>query len=393
MTTALDRPGVRTGLRPLAGLRVLVVAPFPYPVDRGSPLRARRLVELATRAGAEVHVVTYGAGLPDAPGVRRGRLGLRIDRAGFTWRKLPADADLLQAAVRAAREVRPQVIEGHVHEGLALSLLTRRLAAPHARVVYNAHGTLADELAHSGHAPYGSQRHRAAARVERRLVRAADAVLAQSQHRADDVARCRGGSADVHVLPDAPEPGLFPATPDPRWSGDPRPLAVYTGSMEDYQGVPEVLRAAELTPEVRYVLFGGPAGAVVEAVRARGLLGNVTVVDPAPYGELPGLLAAADVALAPRRYGGNIPGKVPAYLQAGLPVVGTRVPGLTELVDDAVGALVEVGDAEGLAAAVRRMTGPERPRGIGAAARARVEGRYGDGALLGALVPAYRGSV
>jgi glycosyltransferase involved in cell wall biosynthesis len=378
--------------RPLAGLRVLVVAPFPYPVDRGSPLRARRLAELAGRAGAEVQVVTYGAGLPPAPGVRRGGLHLRIDKAGFTWRKLPSDLDLAQAAVRVARLLRPHVVEGHVHEGLAVALLVRRLVARDARVVYNAHGTLADELAVSGHAPVGSRRYRVAARAEGALARAADAALAQSEHRAQDLARLRGTTEGVHVLPDAPEPGVFPGAPDPRWLGDSRPLAVYTGGMDDYQGVPEILAAAALTPGVRYVLFGGPADHVAAQVRARGLQGNVTVVDPAPYELLPGLLACADVALAPRRYGGNIPGKVPAYLQAGVPVVGTRVPGIVELVDDTVGAVVEPGDVPALAAAVTRLCEPAGRSQRADAARARVVGRYGDEPLTRAMASAYVGA-
>ena len=54
-------------------------------------------------------------------------------------------------------------------------------------------------------------------------------------------------------------------------------------------------------------------------------------------------LAVADLALSPRHYGGNIPGKVPAYLIAGLPVVGTDVAGVRELVDATVGALVPPG--------------------------------------------------
>lgn len=378
-----------------AGRRVLVIAPFPYPIDRGSPIRARRLVELAERAGHDVVVVTYDAGLrsPSSAAVRRGALRLRIARAGFCWQKLPCDLDLLRVVVREVRRHKPDVIDGHVHEGLLLALLGR-LARPSARVVYNAHGTLAEEMVHSGHLAAGSLGHRVAARLESALTRRADHVLAQSLHRADSLV-AGGLPADrVSVLLDGPEPGLFPAARSMsyrrRFAPDDAILAVYTGSMEPYQGVDDIVAAAALVPDLHVVLFGSPAGDLADRVAAAGLASRVHVVDPAPYTELPTLLAAADIALAPRHYGGNVPGKVPAYLAAGLPVIATDVAGLREVVDETVGVVVPAGDVAELASALRLLAAdPERREKARAEALRRAAEWYGEATAAAALAIAY----
>lgn len=372
-------------------MRILVIAPFPYGTDRGSPIRARRLVELARRAGHDVRVVSYHAARP-GEGVRRGALPLAITRQGFSLRKLPCDADLLRLAVQEARSFRPDVLDGHVHEGLALALATRRLAAPSARVIYNAHGTLADELVVSGVLRRGGRGHRLALATEQALVARADAVLAQSAHRAAEIAAA--GQQCVHVLPDAPEPGMFPVRRDPAFRAlfapPDRPLAVYTGSFDTYQGVDDILAAAELTPHVHYLLFGSPSGDYARRAKAPSLQGRVQVVDPAPYADLPAVLAAADLALAPRHYGGNIPGKVPAYLAAGLPVVGTDVAGIRELVDGQVGAVVGVGDVAALARAIDTLAHDDSSLlRAGQAAARRAAALYGEDALLTAMAAAY----
>jgi glycosyltransferase involved in cell wall biosynthesis len=376
-----------------AGRRILVIAPFPYPIDRGSPIRARRLVELAERAGHDVVVVTYAAGLPAAPGIRRGRVRLPIDRAGFCWQKIVCDLDLLWTVVRETRRHRPDVIDGHVHEGLLLALVAR-LTRPSARVVYNAHGTLAEEMVHSGHLRSGGVGYRLLSAFERWLVRRADRVLAQSHHRAAALVDTGVRPDRVVVLADGPEPGLFPVPRDlgyrRRYAGDGDVLAAYTGSLEAYQGVDDILTAVADTPEVSLVLFGSPSGDYAKQVADRGLAARVHVIDPAPYAELPALLAAADIGLSPRHYGGNVPGKVPAYLAAGLPVIATDVEGLREVVDDSVGAVVPAHRPDLLAKALRELaTDAPRRKRAGEEASRRAQAWYGEEVLQGALAAAY----
>jgi glycosyltransferase involved in cell wall biosynthesis len=392
MTTSTPRASAATSDSAFGTeLRVLVVAPFPYGIDRGTPIRARRGVGLATRAGATVTVVTYGVDLPAAPGVVRGPMRVRSMRQGFSKQKPLLDFLLLIDVVRTARRTRPDVMHAHVHEGLAVALVAR-LFARGCRVVYDAHGTLAEELVLANVVRAGGLAYRVARRIERWLVQRADAVLAQSQHRADDLIRDGVHADRVTVLPDSPEAAIFDVGRNRHQSasGGETTLVVYTGSLETYQGIDDIIAAAESTTGIRFILFGEPGARYQDDVDSRGLSDRVEVIDPAPFAELPALLARADIALAPRHYGGNIPGKVPAYLAAGVPVIGTDVDGIREIVDDSVGAIVPPKDVPALINAIRRLASDRaglRERSVNATTRA--TGLYGEPAMIESLCMAY----
>ncbi|HEX6666476.1 MAG TPA: glycosyltransferase family 4 protein [Solirubrobacterales bacterium] len=90
------------------------------------------------------------------------------------------------------------------------------------------------------------------------------------------------------------------------------------------------------------------------------------------------LYAGAEVFALPTR-ADAVPWAVLEAMAAGLPVVASGVGAIPELVGDS-GETVPPGDAEALAAALRRLRDPERRRALGEQAQARVSERY-DNAL------------
>jgi glycosyltransferase involved in cell wall biosynthesis len=311
-------------------------------------------------------------------------------RQGFSKQKPFLDLLLTIDAIRIARHTHPDILHAHVHEGLAVALVTRVFVRG-SRVVYDAHGTLTDELVLAGLLPHGGRRYRLVRRIEKRLVRRADAVIAQSNHRAADLVRDGVDADRVVMLADAPEQALLDVGLARTWTDDREDLlAVYTGSLETYQGIGDIIDAAGLTSGIRFVLFGEPGAAYRDDVAAKGLSDRIEIIDPAPFSELPALLARADIALAPRHYGGNIPGKVPAYLAAGVPVIGTEVEGIIEIVDETVGAVVPPFDADALARALQDLANDRdglRRRGMNAVARA--QELYSEASMVDALKIAY----
>ena len=51
---------------------------------------------------------------------------------------------------------------------------------------------------------------------------------------------------------------------------------MYTGSLDAYQGVDDIVTAAAFTSGVRYVLFGSPSGDLRQRVVGAGLADTIT---------------------------------------------------------------------------------------------------------------------
>jgi glycosyltransferase involved in cell wall biosynthesis len=130
-------------------------------------------------------------------------------------------------------------------------------------------------------------------------------------------------------------------------------------------------------PDVQFQIVGdGPRRSELEGlVRARGL--ERTVVFLGHREDIPALLGAADVFVLPSKSEAFPNGAIEA-MASGLPVIASAVGGLLDLIEpDRTGLLVPAGDAEALAAALRRLfSDPVLAGRLGEAAQAQVRQRY-----------------
>jgi glycosyltransferase involved in cell wall biosynthesis len=174
----------------------------------------------------------------------------------------------------------------------------------------------------------------------------ANVVLADSTAVAD---RLNGLEAHVVGCPIEPEPRLV----TPPWPPGDAPIVGYVGRIERRKGVMDLVSAASRIRAggARVVLVGDdPYGLdreYVGQVRSSPQVEHYGWVDGAA-----GLMPALDVLVLPSRQEpfGTV---LAEAMNAGTPVVATRVGGLAEVVDDGVtGRLVEPGNPEALAAAV-----------------------------------------
>jgi glycosyltransferase involved in cell wall biosynthesis len=210
-----------------------------------------------------------------------------------------------------------------------------------------------------------------AERLERRTLGQADLVLVVSDPLVS-YARARGARR-VQVVPNAVDPARY--APSARAPRD-RPVAVFAGSLRPWHGIECLARAwallGDAAPEL-LVVGDGPGRALLEGVGAR-FAGAV------PHVLVPGLLAEADIGLAP--YAADAPDyfsplKLFEYLAAGLATVAGDLPGVRALVDDESAVLVPPGDADALAGAVAALASdPARRRTLGDAGRALVLSRH-----------------
>jgi glycosyltransferase involved in cell wall biosynthesis len=379
-----------------------MVAPTPFFGDRGCHVRILEEARVLERLGLEVLVATYPVGR-DVPGVRTVRAPavpwVRALPVGFSIHKPYLDLLLLGTALRAARRFAPDLVHAHLHEGAAIgAVLGRVLRRP---VVADLQGSVTGEMAAHGHL---RQRGRPAAllgRLEARLVRWPDRVLASSGDFQRELReRWRVPAARLVCLPDGIDPERFrPGLPvdDLRHAlglaG--KHVVVYLGVLTAYQGVDDLLgawpRVTEAVPDAHLLLMGYPN---VERYRARvaalGLARSVTVTGRVPYGEAHRYLALGEIGVSPKHASTEANGKLLHYMACGIPAVAYEGPVSRELLGEA-GTLVPPGDVGALGAACAGLLADagERKR-RGEALRERAVAEFGWPALGQRLVDVYR---
>jgi glycosyltransferase involved in cell wall biosynthesis len=341
-------------------LRILMLAPQPFFEVRGTPLAVLALVRALTALGHQVDLLTFPQGQEvEVAGLRHLR-SLRLPvgrvRAGASLAKLLLDVPFAARAAWRMAVGRYDVVHAVEEAAHLLAPVARVLRVP---MVVDVDSSVSDQLVESGFARRGPLLWVAQA-LERRALRGAAAVITVCSS-LTDLVRERAPQARVFQIEDPPL--VDGAAPDPaavaalraELALDARPVVLYSGNFEPYQGVPLLIEAAAQLPEAQFVFMGGEAAQVEEARRGAAALGagdRCVFAGPRPPRELPRFLALADVLVSPRCRGVNTPFKIYTYLASGRPLVATRIPTHTQLLDDALAFLVEP-SADALAAGIR----------------------------------------
>jgi len=163
----------------------------------------------------------------------------------------------------------------------------------------------------------------------------------------------------LHVIPSGVVPALFTGPASDPFPHLPRPRVTFVGRLHPEKGLGVLLRAAGAlrTPGAHVLIVGdGPQRAALErAVARRGLADRVSLVGAVPHDEVPAVLAHADVVVLPS-LSEELGSVLLEVMQAGRPVVASRVGGIPEAaVDGVTGLLVPPGDPAALAGAVDRL--------------------------------------
>jgi glycosyltransferase involved in cell wall biosynthesis len=342
-------------------VRILFLAPQPFFEVRGTPLAVLHMARALVWLGHSVDLLTFPQGEPVAvEGVRHLRsLWLPVGRvkAGPSLAKMALDVPfLLEAALRLAFG-RYDVV--HAVEEAA------HLVAPFARVfrvplVVDVDSSIPDQLRYSGFATRGPLLWAAEA-LERHALRHSAITVTVCGSLTDGV---RARAPEVLVFQVEDPPLVDPrATPAPEAVAElrrelalgPSPVVLYSGNFEPYQGVELLLDALALVPHVQLLLMGGSPADVARMKaesRARGTGERSVFSGQRPPTALPLFFALANVLASPRAKGENTPFKIFTYLASGKPLVATRIPTHTQLLDDTTAFLVEP-TPQGLASGIR----------------------------------------
>lgn len=211
--------------------------------------------------------------------------------------------------------------------------------------------------------------------VLRHLVKAPEYCLAASVEIAD-VARSLAPDVDVEPVTNGVDTDIFRRVEPslPRVEGRRRMLV--PRRLFEKNGVEYLVRAMPRIVDemdVEAVVVGdGPERPKLEAIaREAGVGDRVRFLGARPNVEMPGILSSGDVAVIPSLMEATSVAALEC-MACQLPVAGSRVGGLPEILDETVGTLFEPADPEDLARKVVQLLRRDDLQDLGTTARARV---------------------
>jgi len=179
-----------------------------------------------------------------------------------------------------------------------------------------------------------------------------DAIVCPSRVTRDYVASLGLDPKRVTVVPNGVSPSDFFPTPLPARGGR-VPTLLYIGTLADWQGLDVLIKALPKIldkREVRLQIVGRGRSRqrklLAKYIRKLGIESNVIVQPAVPHHEVPALVAAADICVAPLGLNdrnvtqGACPIKVLEYMAAGRPLLASNMPIVRELVREDVDALL-----------------------------------------------------
>lgn len=220
--------------------------------------------------------------------------------------------------------------------------------------------------------------------ITRFSIERSDRITSVSQWLKDETIRAFGcGNCRVDVVPNFVDPAIFDrakhGTGLRQELGGGKPVLMHISNFRPVKRVRDVVRVfakvRASVPSVLVMVGDGPdRGAAEEEARLLGVaqdvkfLGKIDAVAP--------LLAAADLYIFPSESESFGLSALEA-LASGVPVVAARVGGVPEVVRDGVtGALLPLGDVDGMATAAVALLAPGRWATVSAAAQADARARF-----------------
>jgi glycosyltransferase involved in cell wall biosynthesis len=227
---------------------------------------------------------------------------------------------------------------------------------------------------------------RLAARLERKVLRLSDVVVAVSTPLRRQIEEAAGDDLNILVLPNGADPDLFdPARIDgrevrARYGVANCFIVGWVGVLRSWHGLDLLLRAAQRIPEAVVLIVGdGPARSEVEQLaESLGMSQRVHITGRLSHQEVPQHVAAFDIAVSPDdRTGFASPMKVIEYMAMARAVVVPRLPNFLDIVRDGdTGVVFEPSDSADLARRIAEVhASPELRQRLGERARLEVERR------------------
>lgn len=372
---------------------VLMLAPTMFFADYGAHVRILEEATSLRDMGHRITILAYPNG--------RDIAGLQVVRCwgvpfnyriivGSSRHKFYLDAMLGLKSLQMMFRVKPDLIHAHLHEGALIgSLLSRLWRVP---LVFDFQGSLTSEMIDHHFLPAQSPWFNLFRWLEEQIDRYPAAVITSSHNAAHLLATEYGRTTgEICTVADCVDPNTFrPDVIDVQERAALRarygipadaPVVLYLGILQDYQGIPHLIRAAQQVkaqrPDVHFLIMGFPNQERYSRLAEElGVGDRVRLPGLVPREDNPSHLALGDIAAAPKLSATEGAAKLLYYMATALPVVAFDTPVSREYLGD-LGLCAPPGSVEGLAENILHLVNhPVEARARGEALRRRVIEHY-----------------
>ena len=339
---------------PFSG-RILLIAPQPFFLTRGTPINVRAMATILAEAGYAVDLLVYPMGeevvLPGVSVIRTLRVPfVRSVPIGPSWKKLIFDPLLFLHGLYLLTSRRYSVIHGIEEGGCIAWVLSALFRVP---FVYDMDSCMAEQLESAGVLRFAFLK-RLFVSLEKHVIGRASAVLTVCRALSRKV-ELFGFGARVHQIEDFPYPPSLVSNAEgvralEEEFGQLAPTVLYTGNIESYQGIDLLLEAfaefylrsveRDKSFTARLMIVGGgevsdPAlRSYARRAEELGISNQVVFTGSRPATEMGNFQQFADVLVSPRIEGENTPLKLYSYMAAGKPIVATHILSHTQVLSE-----------------------------------------------------------
>lgn len=343
-------------------MKILLLAPHPFYQERGTPIALDLLLQTLSSLGHNVDVVTFAEGqerVYDNVNFYRvsGPLHIRDVGPGFSLKKLYFDFFLMLKFLRLFFSRSYDVVHAGEEAAFIAMIFCPLKGVP---FVYDMDSSMVTQILDK--APALTILEKPLRWLESLPARFARIVVPCCDALAEDVKPYRRSASkpteslkDISLLDKSRTKTLSGETlidwlPGSVWSeGEQRPkIAMYIGNLESYQGIDLMLEgAAESVRSGANLLLVVIGGEDEHITHYQEKAAHLQIADATfflgkrPVDDLYALMLQADIMLSPRTQGVNTPMKVYSYLDSGKPVLATRLPTHTQVMNDEIAMLVE----------------------------------------------------
>jgi glycosyltransferase involved in cell wall biosynthesis len=330
---------------------VLILAPQPFYQERGTPIAVRLLAEELADTGYSVDLLTYHEGLPFVhERVALHRIpappGIHRIKPGFSLKKIICDGLMLIKSIGLVRKKHYRILHAVEESVFIALLLCLFFRIPY---IYDMDSLLSRQLADMF--PWIGRYSGLLQWFEKWAMRKSKGVLVVCDELKKTVQKTAPAIPvavleDISLLDEQGENAIVDNIRQAyQINGS---ILMYVGNLEKYQGIDLLLHAFALLPQEQQesdlVLIGG-RDEDIDKYRQKslslGIAERVHFLGPKPVEHLGQYLQQADILVSPRVQGNNTPMKLYSYLASGKPVVATRLPTHTQVLDEDTALLCE----------------------------------------------------